>query len=42
MRFLCLLLLFFVVLFLFGWFVGVVLLISLLNHLGPITVFILL
>lgn len=41
MRFLCLLLLFFVVL-LFGWFVGVVLLISLLNHLGPITVFILL
>lgn len=41
MRFLCFLLLFFVVL-LFEWFVGVVLLVSLLNHLGPITVFILL
>lgn len=39
MRFLCFLLLFFVVL-LFEWFVGVVLLVSLLNHLGPITVFI--
>lgn len=41
MRFLCFLLLFFVVV-LFEWFVGVVLLVSLLNHLGPITVFILL